>query len=89
MGDGSPVPILALGVIKLFIESCNVILSECHYYLKFMLNIISIGQLAIDGYELLIKSDIFNIIVNGVGVKFGQLQNGIYLLSRPVSIVYM
>ena len=70
MGDGSPVLVLALGVVKLFIEFYNVILSECHYFPKFLLNVISIGQLTIDGHELSIKSDVFNIFKNGVSMKF-------------------
>ena len=47
MGDGR-VPVLVLGVIELGLESCRVILSDCP---SFMLNIISVGQLANEDYE--------------------------------------
>ena len=71
MGDGTRVPVLALGVIKLNFESCDVILNECHYYPFFILNIISVGQLANKNYEFSIQKDIFNIIMNGVRMKIG------------------
>ena len=38
-------------------------------------------------YEFLIKENICNIILNGVTIFIGQLNNGIYLLSQSVSIV--
>ena len=81
VGDGRSVPVLALGIIKLVFNSCSVILNECHYCPGFMLNVISVGQLAINGYELLIKDDIYKIIMNDVCVMIGQLQNVIYILS--------
>ena len=87
VGDGSLVPVLALGVVQLGLESGSVILSDCHYCPSFMLNVISVGRLASEGYEFLIKNDILNIIVNGAVILQGQLQNGIYTLLRPVNIV--
>ena len=71
VGDGSSVPILALGVVKLGLESCNIILSDCHYCPSFMLNVISVGQLASEGYEFSIKNDILHIIMNGVKIIQG------------------
>ena len=46
VGDGIKVPVLALGIMNLVINSRNVILSECHYCPSFLLNIISVGLLA-------------------------------------------
>ena len=87
VGDGSKVPVLALGITNLVINSYNVILSECHYYPSFLLNIISVGLLAMNSYEFLIKKNICNIILNSVTIFVGQLNNGIYLLSQPVNMV--
>ena len=55
VGDGSKVSILALGIMNLVINSRNIILSECHYCPSFLLNIISVGLLAMYGYDFLIK----------------------------------
>ena len=55
VGDRNKVPILALGIMNLVINSRNVILSECHYCLNFLLNIISVGLLAMYSYKILIK----------------------------------
>ena len=85
VGDGSLVPVLALGIVELCLETSRVVLSECHYCPSFMLNVISVGQLATEGYEFSIKNDILNIIMNGVLIMQGQLKNGIYTLLRPVS----
>ena len=71
VGDGSKVPVLALGIMNLVINSCNIILSECHYYLSFLLNIIFVGLLAMYDYEFLIKENIYNIILNGVTMFVG------------------
>ena len=87
MGDGSLVPVLALGVVQLGLESVNVILSECHFCPSFMLNVISVGRLAREGYEFAIKNDILDIIMNCVVIMQGQLNNGIYTLLRPVNVV--
>ena len=87
VGDGSHIPILALGVMELFFESCNTLLSECHYCSSFLLNVISIGQLAIEGFNFLIKNDILNIIMNDFSMMYGQLSNGIYILSWPVNVL--
>ena len=88
VGDGSSVPVLALGVVELCLETFSVVLSDCHYCPSFLLNVISVGQLATEGYEFSIKNDILNIIMNGVLIMQGQLKNGIYTLLRPVSVVY-
>ena len=79
--NGSQVPVLALGVLKLVFESCTIILNECHYCPSFILNVISVGQLAMYGYELSIKNDICKIIWNGSVVMNGYMNNGIYVLS--------
>ena len=55
VGDERSVSVLALGTIKLIFKSNIIILSECHFCPFFLLNIISIGLLAMYGYEILIK----------------------------------
>ena len=87
VGDGSRVPVLALGVVELCFESCKILLSDCHFCPSFLLNVISVGQLAIEGYDFSIKKDILNIIVNDMSVMCGQLSSGIYVLSRPVNVL--
>ena len=52
------------------------------------MNIISVGLLVMYGYKILIKENNFNIFMNGVNVMNGQLNNGIYILSQPASIMY-
>ena len=70
------------------LESCNIVLNECHFCPSFVLNVISVGQLARENYEFSIKNDVCYIIVNGVKVLIGQLKNDIYMLSRSVSVMY-
>ena len=79
--DGSQVPIRALGVIELVFKSNSIILSDCHYCPSFLMNIISVGLLAKDGYSLSIKNDYFDIIMNDITIIWRQLRNGIYILS--------
>ena len=55
VGDGRSVPVLALEILKLIFESHTVVLSDYHFYPSFLLNIISIGLLAMNNYEILIK----------------------------------
>ena len=71
VGDGSRVPVLALGVVELCFESCKILLSDCHFCPSFLLNVIFVGQLAIEGYDFSIKNDILNIIVNDMSVMYG------------------
>ena len=44
------------------------------------INVISVGQLAIEGFDFSIKNDTLNIIVNDVSIMCGQLSNGIFML---------
>ena len=46
VGDGSKVLVLALGVVNLYLESCNIILNDYHFCPSFVMNVISVGQLA-------------------------------------------
>ena len=55
VGDEKSVPVLALGTIKLVFKSNIIVLCECHFWPSFLLNIISVGLLAMYGYEILIK----------------------------------
>ena len=71
MGDRSRVLVLALGVMELCFESCKILLSDYHFCPSFLLNVISVGQLAIEGYDFSIKKDILNIIVNDVSMMYG------------------
>ena len=68
MEDGSQVPILTLGVIELVFKSNSVILSDCHYYSSFLMNIISVDLLTKDDYNLSIKNDYCDIIINDVTI---------------------
>ncbi len=88
VGDGRSVSVLALGNLKLVFNSHVVVLSDCHYCPTFLLNVISVGLLAMNGYEISIKKCSCDIIMNGVTVMNGQLSNGIYLLSQPVNVMY-
>ena len=71
MGDGSHVPVLTLGVIKLSLKSCSVILNDYHYCPSFILNVISVGHFAKENFEFSIKNDNFYIIMNGVKIMIG------------------
>ena len=53
--DGRPVSVLALGIVKLIFKSNVIVLSECHFYPSFLLNIISVGLLTMYGYKISIK----------------------------------
>ena len=55
IGDGRLVLVLALETIKLVFKSNIIVLCECHFCPSFLLNIISVGLLAMYGYEILIK----------------------------------
>ena len=55
VGDGRPVLVLALRIIKLVFKSNIIILNEYYFYSSFLLNIISVGLLTIYGYKILIK----------------------------------
>ena len=71
MGDGSQVPIRALGVVKLVFKSNSIILGDCNYCPSFLMNIISVSLLATDGYNLSIKNDYCDIIMNDVTIIRG------------------
>ena len=86
--DRRSILVLALGTIKLVFKSNIIVLSEYQFCPSFLLNIIFVGLLAMYGYEILIKKNNFNIIMNGVNVMNGQLNNDIYILSQSVSIMY-
>ena len=70
VGDRRPVSILALGIIKLVFKSNVIVLNECHFCPSFLLNIIYVGFLARNGYEISIKKNLY-IIMNGVNVMNG------------------
>ena len=73
--------------MELCFESCKILPSDCHFCPSFLLNVISVGQLAIEGYDFSIKKDILNIIMNDMSMMCGQLSSGIYVLSRPVNVL--
>ena len=87
--DGRSVSVLVLETIKLIFKSNVIVLSEYHFCPFFLLNIISIDLLAMYGSEILIKKNNFNIIMNGVNVMNGQLNNDIYILSQLVNVMYI
>ena len=88
IGNGNRVPVLAVGVLRLVFESCTVELVDCHYCPSFIMSIISVGLLASCGFELSIKEDFCNVILNNSVIMKARLNNGIYVLSRPVSVMY-
>ena len=79
--NGNHVPVLTIGVLSLAFESCRVELVDCHYCPSFIMSIISVGLLASCGYELLIKGDIYHVIMNNSMIIKAKLNNGIYILS--------
>ena len=88
VGDGRPVPVLALGILKLVFEFHIVVLNDCYFCPSFFLNIISVGLLAKNDYKISIKKQICNIIINDVTIFYGYLNNGMYMLSQHVNVVY-
>ena len=89
VGNGNRVSVLEIGVLSLVFESYTVELVDCHYCPSFIMSIISVGQLASGGYELLIKEDVCQVIMNNSMIIKAKLNNGIYILSWPISVVYM
>ena len=83
------VSVLVIGVLSLAFESCRVELVDYHYCPSFIMSIISIGLLASCGYELSIKGDVYQVIINNSMIIKAKLNNGIYVLSWLVSVVYM
>ena len=67
----------------------SIMLDKCHYYLSFMMNIISIGFLAKLDFKFLIKNNFCDIIINDTKIMHGQLKHGIYLLSQPIGVMYI
>ena len=57
VGDGRLVSVLVLEIIKLVFDSQSIVLSDCHYCLSFLLNVISVGLLAKINYEISIKKN--------------------------------
>ena len=55
VGDGRPVPVLALGILKLVFESHIIVLNDYHLCPSFFLNVNSVGLLAKNNYEISIK----------------------------------
>ena len=49
--------------------------------LYFLLNVIYVGLLAKDNYEILTKESSCDIILNGVTGMNGESNNGIYIVS--------
>ena len=66
VGDKRVVPVLAIEKVHLVLNSNIIILDDCHYYPSFLMNVISIGFLAKEGYNFSIKKNFCNIIMNGV-----------------------
>ena len=71
VGDGRSVPVLAMGIVQLILNTNIISLNECHYCPSFLMNIISVSLLAKDGYHLSIKGDYCNIIMNDVTIMRG------------------
>ena len=78
--DGRSVTVLALKIIKFVFNSHSIVLNNYHYYPNFLLNIISIGLLTKANYEISIKKGFCDIILNGITIMRGQLNNDIYVV---------
>ena len=66
VGDKRVVPVLAIEKVHLVLNSNIIILDDCHYYPSFLMNVISIGLLAKDGFTFSIKKNLCDIIVNDI-----------------------
>ena len=88
VGDGRSVPVLALEIVKLVFNSSVITLDDCHFCPSFLMNVISVDLLAKQDYDLSIKKNYCNIILNGIAIMTEQLKNGIYLLSQPGNVMY-
>ena len=86
--NGNRVPVLVIRVLSLIFDLSTVELVDCHYCPSFIMSIIFVGLLASSGYELLIKGDVCQVIMNNSMIIKAKLNNGIYVLSWPVSVVY-
>ena len=56
--------------------------------LVFFLNIIFVGLLVNSNYEISINKNFYDIILNGIIILHGQLNNSIYIVSR-LNIIYI
>ena len=85
VGNGRPIPVVAIGIVKLVFKSTVVVLSECHFYSSFLLNIISVGLLTKTSYEISIKKR----ILMSFWMVLLWMDNWIMgLMSQPVNVVY-
>ena len=66
IGDERSVSVQALGIIEFIFESRVVVLDDCNYCSSFMMNVISKGLLAKSGYEISIKENYCNVILNDI-----------------------
>ena len=55
IGDGRSIPVLTLGILKFLFEFHIIVLNDYHFCPSFFLNIISVGLLAKNDYEISIK----------------------------------
>ena len=53
-----------------------------------MMNVIFVGLLAKTGYEILIKENYYNAILNDIIIFYGQMKHDIYTLSWPMNVMY-
>ena len=87
--NGRSVPVQALGVIEFVFESRVVMLDDCHYCPSFMLNVIFVGLLTKSDYEISIKKNYCNVILNDIIIFYGQIKHDIYTLSWSMNVMYM
>ena len=86
--DGRSVSVLALGVLKIVFNRNVIVLNDCHFYPKFLLNVIFVDLLARYNYEFSIKNVTLNVILNDITIISRHLTNGIYILSQLINVVY-
>ena len=88
VGDKSLILVLTLETLQLVFKSSSIILDDYHYCPSFLMNVISIDLLAKLGFKFIIKNNFYDIIINDTAIMRGQLKHGIYIISRPVSVMY-
>ena len=69
--DGRAVPILAIKKFQLALNSGVIIFDDCHNCPSFLMNVISVGLLAKEGYSFSTWKDFYDIIMNGAIIICG------------------
>ena len=79
LADGSRIPVVAIGVCDLCFESRVLILEDCLYVPNVCRNLISIGYLGRQGYDVILKDNVV-IKKDKVFICFGNIVDDLYIL---------